>query len=98
MNATNLMFEVWGYVYRGCPIDTGNLKHNGIGDVSSMTKAQAEFRINEFDAAPYGIIINEAPVINYFGMYPRTNRNYHWLDKALDRAVASIENKYGGNT
>jgi len=70
------------------PYRTGNLRNNGIGAVSALTEAQAEYRINEFDAAPYGIILNEAQTIN--GKKPYTNRHFMWHDRSIESTVEII--------
>lgn len=80
-------------VRKRCPYDTGNLKNNGIGDASSLTSAQAEFRINGTNAAPYAAILNEAPIINYGGKYPHANKHYMWIDKRLDVVVRYMEQR-----
>ena len=77
------------------PYDTGNLMNNGISNVESVVFNVATYRINAHDTAPYGIILNEAPVIGYKnGVY--VNRHYMWHDNALAYAVKILAAELGG--
>lgn len=95
MTALEMALRIHDNSYTDAPYRFGNLRNNGIGAVSAMTEAQAEFRFNEFDAAPYGIILNEVPVINYFGKYSHNNKHYQWLDNSIANTVAQIISQLG---
>lgn len=78
-----------------CPYKTGNLCNNGFSGVSQVILEEAHYTINATQAAPYGIILNEASIIKrknkaYY------NRHYHWHDNAVDLGVNYITSLIGG--
>ena len=88
MTALDIAFRLQENNKACSPYRTGNLRNNGIGAVSALTENQAEYRINEFDAAPYGIMLNEAVMIR-----ARTNRHYKWHDNSIESTVAIIQSQ-----
>lgn len=76
------------------PYDTGNLRNNGITNLST-TLTEGTFSLNERDDAPYGVILNEAPVINYAGHVRRVNVHYRWFTSAIEYGVALAAGEIG---
>jgi hypothetical protein len=88
MTALDIAFRLQENNKACSPYRTGNLRNNGIGAVSALTENQAEYRINEFDAAPYGIMLNEAVIIRTY-----TNKHYRWHDNSIDTTVSMLQSQ-----